>query len=107
MRMIRIVKEAYIINMNTPDALPTKLPMIPSSGTYKETDEHTESGMLKTIEFGCRLRHRIPGLDGRLIMTVIFADCQTKTFGTEGLPVRLNVEDESLINISCKYKTIG
>ncbi len=105
--MIRIVKDAYIIDMNATDKIPIKLPMVPSSGTYKETEEHTESGVLRTIEFGCRLRNRVPGLDKNLAVIIDFADGRRIFFGTTDLPVHLKTEIESLIKISCKYKTIG
>lgn len=104
--MIKIVKEAYIIDLNATDRLPIQLPMVPSSGTYKETYEQTDSGTLKTIEFGCRLKNIIPGLYNSLAIIVVFADGKRIFFGTKDLPVYLKIEIESLIQISCKYKTI-
>ncbi len=105
--MIKIIKETYIIDLNAIEQLPVQLPMVPSSGTYKETYEQTDSGTLKTIEFGCRLKNIIPGLHNSLAIIIVFSDGKRVFFGTKDLPAYLKTEAESLIKISCKYKTIG
>lgn len=104
--MIKIVKSANIIRLGEPFNI-TILPIVPASATYKETDETTASGILRTIEFSCRLKKRVDGLGCNLRLWINFDNGSTKIIGTEDLPVRLKVEDDSLVKISCKYKTIG
>lgn len=104
--MIRNVKSACFVKAAaTAGSLPVLLPMVPASGTYKETDEYNDSGTLRTIEFSCRIHNRVPGINDRLILTVTFCDCSCKTIGTLDIPVRLKVEEDSLIKVSCKYQT--
>lgn len=103
--MIKIVKEVYISDLDETSPVPVKLPMVPASATYKETDERTGSGVLKTIDFSCRLRHQVRELTGNLSVTVLFCNCRCRKFGTPDLPVRMKIEEDNLTTVSCSYQT--
>ncbi|MCX4334727.1 MAG: hypothetical protein OSJ55_07590 [Bacteroidales bacterium] len=105
--MIRIIKDIYFVSLDDSDDTPIRLPFIPASGEYKETTEPVDSGLVNTVEVGFKIRHLVSGIYDNLKMIIFFEDGRSVSIGSEDLPVRLKVETESVIKVSCKYQRIG
>lgn len=102
--MIRIVKDVYYAEAGKPEAW-MKFSVVPSSGTYKETDEHDDAGWLRTVNLEFRVSRRMPAMTGDVMLIVIFEDGYRCRVGTPDLPLRLKIEDDSLLKVSAEWQT--
>lgn len=102
--MIRIVRDVYYAEVEKPEAW-MKFPLVPSSGTYKETDEHDDAGWLRTVKLEFRVSGRMPAMTGALMLMVVFGDGHRCRVGTRDLPVWLKMEEDSLLKVSAEWQT--
>lgn len=101
--MIRIIDKIWFENVEEPGII-RPFPLVPASGTYKNTVDADDGGTFRTVEISFRIYHPVPGMTGNLRLWVSFDSGRRRSVGTEDLPVRLKTEEDSALKLSCKWQ---
>lgn len=103
--MIRIIEKLAVLSLDRTDTATIDLPMVPASGTVEISDTKESEGRLRTITLSAVITRRFEELYDRLKLSIVYCDGGIETYGTEDLPVYLDIKTVSgQIKISTKYK---
>ena len=68
-------------------------------------DTHSQDGRLRTITLSAVITRRFEELYDRLKLSIVYCDGGIETYGTEDLPLRLDIKTvSSQTKISAKYE---
>lgn len=103
--MIKTISAVRVRDIND-SRLIFDLPIIPSIGTFKTTEDKDSSGRFEQIDVSFRLdkeksRHDILRKD--LIAEIHFTDGTSTILGNPDFPVRFKRETSNTETVTCKY----
>lgn len=103
--MIRIIEKITVLSLDRTDTAAIELPMVPASGTVEISDTKESDGRLRTISLSAVVTRRFEELYDRLKLSIAYCDGGVETYGTEDLPVYLDIKKAAgQVKISTKYK---
>ena len=101
--MIRIVKQIFVRSLDTEgDWL--LLPLVPTTATLDMGHTPEEAGDLTSYQLEATLRFCPDTARHNLCVKVVFDDDSSATFGTEDLPVKLEITQAETTVIECDYE---
>lgn len=103
--MIRIIERIAVLSLDRTDTAAIDVPIVPASGIVEIADTHSQDGRLRTITLSAVITRRFEELYDRLNLSIVYCDGGIETYGTEDLPLRLDIKTvSSQTKISAKYE---
>lgn len=103
--MIRIIEKITVLSLDRTDTAAIELPMVPASGTVEISDTQNKDGRLRTISLSAVITRKFEELYDRLKLSIVYCDGGIDTYGTDDIPVRLDIKTSSnQTKISTKYE---
>lgn len=103
--MIRIIEKITVLSLDRTDTAAIELPMVPASGTVEISDTQNKDGRLRTISLSAVITRKFEELYDRLKLSIVYCDGGIDTYGTDDIPVRLDIKTASnQTKISTKYE---
>ncbi len=101
--MIRIVKQIFVRSLDTEGEWQL-LPLVPTTATLDIEHTPEDAGDLTSYQLEATLRFCPDTARHNLCVKVVFDDNSSATFGTEDLPVKLEITQAETTVIECDYE---
>jgi hypothetical protein len=102
--MIRIIDSLQAQSLDGGDGQWTVLPLVPATGTIETSESSDDGGRLVTVKVAATLFSGPDIIHDNLSLKVGFCGGDTETYGTEDLPLALDVSRSDTVKVSCTYK---
>lgn len=102
--MIRIIDSLRAMSLDKNDGQWVTLPLVPATGTVELSESTDNGGRLVTAAVSATLSSAPDILHDNVTLKVGFCGGEYETYGTDDLPLTLEVSRSDTVKVSCKYR---